>query len=103
MPLKLAAGVNSMFVPLITTVPPTAFDTAVIVSVWPVSFAGPAASLPSSEAKLMIRVPLSSATLDSDSSPATGASLTAVTANDTLPVSVLKSSTPLVGPLSWTV
>ena len=55
MPLKFAVGVNSMLVPLITTVPPTALDTAVMVSAWPASLAGPAVSLPSSEAKLMIR------------------------------------------------
>ena len=65
-----------MFVPLITAVPPTMLLTAVIVSVWPVSSAGPFESLPSSEAKLMIRVAAVLGHADSTSSTATGASLT---------------------------
>ena len=72
-------------------------DTLVMVSVWPASLAGPLESLPVSAAKVMVRVPLSSATLDSASSVATGASLTSVTVKVTWPVSVLGSASAIGG------
>ena len=52
---------------------------------------------------VMVRIPLSSATLVRASSAATGASFTAVIVKVAWPTSVLKSSTPLVWPLSCTV
>ena len=95
--MKLAVGVNSTWPATIATVPPTALLTLVMVSVWPASLAGPLKSLPVSAAKEMLRVPLSSATLDSASSVATGASLTSVTLKVTWPVSVLGSASAVGG------
>ena len=51
----------------------------------------------------IVTVPLPDTVVRTMSVFATGASFTAVTVNDTLPVSVLKSSAPLVWPLSRTV
>ena len=70
--MKSGAGVKRMSVPEIETVPPTAEPTAVIVSDWPDSLAGPAESLPVSVAKAIVRVPESSATDESASSDAVG-------------------------------
>ena len=94
---------NSTSVPLITTVPPTGLLTAVIVSVWPFSLAGPLESFVSNEANEIVRTPLSSATLDSESFAPVGASLISVTVKETLAMLVLKSSLPLVVPLSLSV
>ena len=88
-PLKFAADVNNTLVPDRLTVPPTALPTAVIVSAWPASSAGPAESLASRVANEIVRGPLSSATLAVSVSPAaTGASLTAATLSVTLAVLV---------------
>ena len=102
-PLKFAVGVNNTSVPTIWTVPPTAFVTLVMVSVWPLSLAGPVLSLPSSVANGLVRVPESSATLDSASSVAVGASLTSVMVKLKLAVALDGALTPAVVPLSWTV
>ena len=83
-PLKSSVGVNSIWPLTMATVPPTASLTAVMVRVCVDSLAGPLLSLPNKEAKLMVRTPLSSATLESVSSNATGASLTSVTITETV-------------------
>ena len=74
-----------------------------IVSVCPLSLAGPLESFPNSDANGIDRTPLSSAMLDNESSTPVGASLTSVMVNETLAVLVRKSLAPLVVPLSWSV
>ena len=74
--MKFAVGVNTTFVPEIAAVPPTAFATPVMVSAWPLSFAGPARSLPVRLAKLIVRAPEPATMLDRLSLTAVGASLT---------------------------
>ena len=69
--------------------------TAVTVSVWPDSLAGPVLSLASASTSTSP----SSATVAA-SSPAVGASLTSVTVTETVAVSDCGSATPLVVPLS---
>src|SRR5215471_3919452 len=84
-PLKSAVGVNSTFVPLIATEPPTAPPTPVIVMVCPFSSAGPALSLASSVANGITYVPAVQPAAQSSSilpivSPVTlGGSLASVT------------------------
>ena len=103
MPLKFAVGVNRTLVPEIDTMPPTALLTAVTVRAWPDLLAGPEELFPVSDAKLIVRWPESSATLESASSAATGASFTSVTVKAAVPIVDLKSADPFVVPLSRTV
>ena len=78
------------------TVPWAPWVTAVTVSVWPASLAGPLMSLARTRSKL---TEPSSATLV-ESSTAVGLSLTSVTVTLTVAVLVFGSATPLVVPLS---
>src|SRR5262245_63749862 len=61
------------------TVPPTAWSTPVMVRLWAFSVTAPFESLASRLAKLIVRLPESSAMLDRLLSPATGAWFTVAT------------------------
>ena len=87
--------------PLRLTLPWVSLPTAVMVSVWPDSLAGPGESFAVKVAVPTVTDP-SSATV-SESVAATGRSLTSVTVTETVAVSDLKSLTPLVVPLSVAV
>src|SRR3989442_500587 len=103
-PLKLAAGVKRTVPATMLTVPPTGLLTVLTVRVWPLSLAGPFESLLSSVLNWIVRGPESSATLESTSFTAVGASFTSVMLKlaVALPL-VFGSATPLVVPLSSTV
>ena len=74
--MKLAVGVNTTWPPEMATTPPVALPTAVTVRVCVASAAGPAVSLAVSVLNAMVRAPLSSATSDSVSATAVGATFT---------------------------
>src|SRR2546423_5736127 len=77
-PLKSAVGVNTTLPLTMLTVPPTALLTVLTIRLWPVSLAGPFESLAVKVANGIVRGPESSATLDSVSLLAVGASFTSV-------------------------
>src|ERR1700674_420290 len=78
MPKKLLLGVNSTFVPWMITVPPTGLLTELMVSVCPLSLAGPGESLAVRSANGIVLVPEFMITSESASLVATGGSLTEI-------------------------
>src|SRR5512132_3071699 len=84
------------FAPLMLTVPPTGLLTAVIVRTWPPSF-GPAESLASRLAKLIVRGPLSSATLLKLSLVPVGASLISLTVMLTVAEALVSAAAHVLG------
>ena len=89
--------------PLRLTLPPTALPSEIIVSDCPLSLAAPFESFASRLAKLIERVPESSATLLTLSFVPSGGSFTSVTVTFTVPAAVFGSGWPAVVPLSVTV